>query len=414
MINNKRKNTLLVAVVSVAVFVVASAAMAEESEATGAGWAPAVQQVGSIFRRERPRLVRCDRGRSLSRALAWARPGDTLRIYGTCKESVVIRTDRITLVGANGAAIDGGSYASEAVVLVDGARGVRIESLNVVNGSDQGLLLRRQAQAILEALSLSRNGTVGLSVDRSHIEIDDIILDGNRTGGMDAYSGSTVLARGDISAVNNGGDGFAVNGKSFFELRGATVTASMNGGNGVSIINDSRLQVFSFPEAQGSSITADSNVFAGVALLGSELGVVGSQFFGSGANVISGTNNLIGFFISAGSILSPHATGRFVATGNGTGMTVEDGGSLLVIGGLDVSQNGTGLSAVGAGTLTVVSVPPNPSRATQNELDVEFGFGTRATMQSVDLATIECDGTELVRGTARCPRLEGDPPEQAK
>ena len=408
---NKRKgmSILVFAAVSLVVFAVASVAMAKEPESTGAGWA-SVEKFGSIFRRDRPRFVRCDRGRSLSRALAWARPGDTLKIYGTCVESIVIRTDRITLKGINGAAIDGGSGASEAVVLVDGARGVRIESLNIVNGTDQGILLQRQAEAVLEGLNLSMHGTVGLSVDRSHVEIEDIVLDGNRVGGIDAYSGSTVLARGEISAINNGGDGLAVNGKSLFELRGATVTASMNGGNGVSIINDSRLMIFSFPEAQGSSITSDGNVFAGIALLGSELGVVGSQFFGSGANVISGTNNLTGFFISAGGILSPHATGRFVAAGNNAGMIVEDNASLLIVGGLDLSQNGTGLSAIGAGTLTVVSVPPNPSRIVENDDDVEFGFGTRATLQFVEVGRIACDGTELVRGTAGCPQPEPDVP----
>jgi hypothetical protein len=224
------------------------------------------------------------------------------------------------------------------------------------------------------------------------------VLDNNSSGGMDAYTGSTVVAKGTLSAQGNGGDGLVANGQTFFELRGATVIASGNAGSGVSIINDSRLQIFSFPEAQGSSITADNNGFAGIGILGARLGVVGSQYFGSGANVISASNNIIGFFAPAGAILSPHATARFVASNNGVGMLLEDGASALIVGGLNLTQNGAGISANGAGTLTLVSVPPNPSTVDNNAADFDLGFGTRLTIDGVIHTTLYCDGTALVRG----------------
>lgn len=347
--------------------------------------------------------VRCDRGEKLSKALRRAREHDTIRFRGTCKETVVIKTDNLTLLGIAGASIDGSQAPSEAVVHVDGARGFELAGFTVENGADQGVLATHQAQGRLRELIIQNNGTVGLSVDRSHVEIIDLNLDKNTTGGMDAYTASTVVAKGTLSASNNGGDGLAVNGKTFFELRGATVTASENAGSGVSIINDSRLQIFSFPEAQGSSIHADNNGFAGIGILGSEMGVVGSQFFGSGANVISASNNAIfGFFAPAGAILSPHATAQFNAQGNGVGMLLEDGASVLIVGGLNLTQNGAGLSAHGAGTLNIVSVPPNPSNVDQNQIDFDLGFGTRITTDGVGFTSVSCDDTVLTRGIV-CP-----------
>lgn len=349
------------------------------------------------------RRVRCDHGASLTQALRYAWPGTTLIISGTCHESIEIKTDRITLRGLSGATIDGSSAASEAVVHIIGARGVVLENLIVQNGADQGILASQQAQANLGHLVARDNGTVGISVDRSHLGISDMGLTGNGSSGLDAYTSSTVVLQGQIIATGNGGDGLVANGKSFLELRGAAVTASNNAGSGVSVINDSRLQIFSFPEAQGSTITADANGFAGVGILGASLGVVGSQYFGSGANVITATNNVFGFFMPAGSLLSPHATANFVANNNFIGMLIEDGGNLLVVGGLDVTQNSVGISASGAGTLTIVSVPPNPSTVDTNQTDMALDFGTRMTIDGVTLTSLVCDGTVLVRGTTACP-----------
>ncbi len=365
---------------------------------------PGVSLAGQLaFSLGKGRRVRCDHGASLAQALRYAWPGATLVISGTCRESVEITTDRLTLRGLSGATIDGGSAASEAVIHIKGARGVVLEALTVQNGADQGVLASRQAQARLDDLVVRDHGTVGVSVDRSHLDISGLSLTGNGSSGLDAYTSSTVVLTGQIVAIGNGGDGLVANGKTFLELRGASVTASNNAGSGVSVINDSRLQIFSFPEAQGSTITADSNGFAGIGVLGAAMGVVGSQYFGSGANVITATNNVFGFFMPAGSILSPHATAKFVANNNFIGMLIEDGGSLLVVGGLDVAQNSVGISASGAGTLTMVSVPPNPSAVDANQTDMALDFGTRATIDGVALTSLVCDATVLVRGSAACP-----------
>ena len=405
MIRTKVGTVLVVVGVALVVFFVATAAFAaEDPDRNGVIVATNMDAVASAKSGTWRRTVRCDRGEKLGRILRRAKPGARVRVKGTCTESVTIDVDGLTLIGIGAATIDGSKSRSEAVLLIDGARGFRIENLIVQNGADQGILVQRQAQGVLRNVTATRNGTVGLAVDRSHLEIEDVTLDMNGGGGMDAFSSSTVVAFGDIRANNNTGSGLVANGKTFFEIRGARIVAEQNAGIGVSIINDSRLQIFSFPEAQGSTIHAIGNGFAGIGLAGAALSVVGEQFSGSGANVITASDNgLFGFFMPAGAIFSPHATAKFVASGNGVGMLMEDGANALIIGGLNVQGNGAGISAIGAGTLTLVSVEPNPSTVDANRLDLDFGFGTRATVNGVLATSVMCDGTNLLRGTLACP-----------
>jgi hypothetical protein len=88
-------------------------------------------------------------------------------------------------------------------------------------------------------------------------------------------------------------------------------------------------------------------------------------------------------------------------------VVLSEGASALLVGGLTVEQNQTGLLADGAGTLTLVSIPPNPSSIQNNGgnggTDVDLRFGTRATLVNVAIGTIVCDGTVLSRGTKLCP-----------
>jgi hypothetical protein len=46
------------------------------------------------------RHVNCDmQGRTITKALQTAQPGDTIHVHGTCAETVTITTDRVTLDG---------------------------------------------------------------------------------------------------------------------------------------------------------------------------------------------------------------------------------------------------------------------------------------------------------------------------
>jgi hypothetical protein len=111
--------------------------------------------------------------------------------------------------------------------------------------------------------------------------------------------------------------------------------------------------------------------------------------------------------IAASLVLPPFGTGKFVLEHNTTGLNLIEGAGAVITGGLSVRNNGTGVLADGAGTLTLVSVPSNPSSIQNNNgTDVDLRFGTRATFDGVTIGTITCDTTVLIRdstGSTVCP-----------
>ena len=64
------------------------------------------------------------------------------------------------------------------------------------------------------------------------------------------------------------------------------------------------------------------------------------------------------------------------------------GSGAAIIGGLSVRNNETGVLADGAGSLTFVSVPPNPSAIENNETDVDLLFGSRLTAGGAPLGPV--------------------------
>ena len=87
--------------------------------------------------------VHCETGDTIARALQMALPGTTLQVTGTCKETVTMTTNRLTLDGQGTAIIDGGGGAAP-VVTIDRAQGVTMAGVTVQNGYI-GMLGRRDA-----------------------------------------------------------------------------------------------------------------------------------------------------------------------------------------------------------------------------------------------------------------------------
>jgi hypothetical protein len=104
-----------------------------------------------------------------------------------------------------------------------------------------------------------------------------------------------------------------------------------------------------------------------------------------------------------GVIASPFGAAKFVVENNPLGMQFGQGSSAVIVGGLQVAKNTTGILADNATGLTFVSIPPNPSAIQANGTDVTLSFGTRSTIEGVAIGTIVCDGTVLSRGTKVCP-----------
>jgi hypothetical protein len=331
--------------------------------------------------------------------LARAHPGDTIRVTGTCVERVSIKTDRITLDGQGAATLDGGGgpiAEFDGVVIIDGASGVTIQGFTVQNGPGEGILGTHGAAFSVRNTTVQDNGSTGVVVaEGSTAELTDCSILRNDAG-IDVFTQSSAVLKGSIRTNDNLLNGATVNGTSIIEIRGAQVEASRNGGEGLAAGSNSQLAVFGFAGSQGSTFTIDANGGGGI-LLGDSILNVFSE------STIAITNSPLGILCGAGKIISPFGVGTFVIENNGVGLDFGLDGTALLVGGLTVRNNGTGVRGDGAGVLTFISITSNPSAITGNGVDVDLRFGARATIEGVDVGTITCDSTVLSRGTTVCP-----------
>ncbi len=340
-------------------------------------------------------VVNCHEGQTISKALRKAAPGDTILVNGTCHEKLTITKDRIALDGQGNAILDGGHGTGtdfDGLVIIDGASGVTVTGFTVQNGAS-GIVGRRGASFAVHNTTVQDNTVTGIVVaDGSTADLTDCTMQRNRLG-LDVVTGSSAILKGDINITHNAGNGVDVNGGSVLEVRGATVQASNNGAFGLAV-GSGQLATFNFPESQGSTIIASHNGGGGILLADSTFVIFGNP------TTVTAMNNPVGFFVPGnGHISSPLGRGKFLIQNNGIGMNFGDGSGAVFIGGLTVQNNGTGVLADAAGTLTFVSIPPNPSSITGNTItDVDLRFGTRATFGGVTIGTIKCDGTVLSRG----------------
>jgi hypothetical protein len=246
--------------------------------------------------------------------------------------------------------------------------------------------------------------SVGIALSNSAAEVIDSAIRRNITGGIDAFSSSTVIFRGPIDLSGHvGGIALTLNGNSLAEIRGGHVRAE-NNGQGVVVSARSALVIFGFEASQGTRLTVSGNQGPGIILGGSQLFVAGSTLPPGGIVITSNGNAGPGLLLAENaSITSPFGAATFVVENNPVGMQIGQGSTALIVGGLRVARNATGITADNAGGLTLVSIPPNPSTIQSNRTDVQLGFGTKSTIDGVAVGTIVCDGTVLSRGTKVCP-----------
>jgi hypothetical protein len=360
---------------------------------------PLTSPTGDADSNMRMRVVNCDHGQNLAEALARAHPGDTIRVTGTCVERVSIKTDRITLDGQGAATLDGGGGPTtefDGVVTIDGASGVAIQGFTVQNGPGEGILGWHGAAFSVRNTTVQDNGGTGVAVaEGSTAELTDCSILRNGLG-MDVYTQSSAVLKGAIRTNDNLQSGAEINGTSIIELRGAQVEASRNGTFGFAAGSNSQLAVFGFAANRGNTFTADANGQAGILLGDSTLNLFSES-------TITITNSPLGIQVGAGLIATLPGVGSFVIENNGVGLNFAFDGAAIIRGGLMVRNNGTGVRGDGAGVLTFISIPPNPSAITGNGVDVDLRFGARATIQGVEVGTITCDSTVLSRGTTVCP-----------
>ena len=353
--------------------------------------------------------VDCDGGGpKLSKAIELAQPGDTIEVRGTCRERVTVTRGPLILDGGGNAVLDGagvGPYEKEfnGLITVDGAHGVTIRGWFIRNGTGEGILGTHGANMSIENTVVEQNFT-GIGLSNSAAEVVDIATRFNRIG-LDAYSASTVIFRGEIDISGNTSESLTLNGNSLGEIRGANLQVNNNPAGGVVISAESSLVIFGFKASETSRLTTNNNQGPGIVIGQSQLFVAGAAFAPGGVVITSSGNAGPGVLLVNGNISSPFGAAKLVIENNAVGMQFLQGSTATITGGLNVKNNVTvGIHADNATGLTFASIPANPSAIQSNGItDVRLIFGTKSTINGVVVGTILCDATVLSRGTTVCP-----------
>jgi hypothetical protein len=351
--------------------------------------------------------VDCDGGGpKLSKAIELAKPGDTIVVRGTCRERIKVTKGPLTLDGGGNAILDGAGLGPNeqefnGLLTVDGAHGVTISGWLIRNSTGEGIFGVHGANMVIQDTVVEENFT-GIGLSNSAAEVIDSTTRYNSIG-LDAYSGSTVIFRGEIDISRNTEESLTLNGKSLAEIRGGHVHVHDNVTGGVIISAESSLVIFGFQASQTSRLTTNNNQGPGIVIGQSQLFVAGAGFAPGAIAITSSGNAGPGVLLVNGNISSPFGAARLVVENNPVGMLFLQGSTATITGGLNVRNNIFGIDADNAAGLTFATMPPNPSAIQSNGTDIRLSFGTKSTINGVTVGTIVCDGTVLSRGTTVCP-----------
>jgi nitrous oxidase accessory protein NosD len=320
--------------------------------------------------------VNCDvPGQSITKALTTAEPGDTIRVQGTCEETVTITTDQLTLHGIDNATLKGpGGRPSgevfEGLLNVVGAQGVEIRGFTVQDSPVHGINGRQGAALVVRDTRVLQSGAAGIQVTETSTVrfLGTCEVRGNSNAGITIRRGSSALFLADLVHATHNTWGILVLGHSSLALAGetSTILAEENTLDGMIVADTSDLRL------DGGKITSSRNGSSGLII-------------GGGANLtlFAGTilleNNPAGLVLDVGSTMAVFPTGHLTIQGNTT----------------------VGLSADNRSTMRVIE----GATITGNSTDVVLLFGSLATFIGNTIGTITCDETVLLRGDTgvTCP-----------
>lgn len=349
--------------------------------------------------------VNCDvPGQSLAKALEVSKPGDAIVVHGVCRERITIMDGPLTFEGDGTWVMDGAGLAPNAtefngLIAVDGAQGITVRDVTIRNGSGEGILGIHGASMVVQKARIEHNTSAGLALSNSAAEVVDSTIRHNG-GGIDAFSNSTLIFRGAIDLSQNlEGGGLILNGNTLAEIRGGHLKANNNGGQGILVSTNSTLVSFGFQASQGTQLSTNNNQGIGIVIFNAVF------FAHGGTSVVTSSGNAgAGMILVGGSINSPFGDAKFVVENNPVGIQFTEGAAALVTGGLTIKSNAVaGIQADNAASLTLVSIPANPSTIQSNGTDMILSFGTKSTIDGVTIGTMVCDTTVLSRGTKVCP-----------
>ena len=167
---------------------------------------------------------------TLTQALNTAKLGDTLRITGTCKETVTITTDDLTLEGDNQTVLDGHGTNRD-VLTIDGARRVAIKQMTVQHGAN-GIHITRGATVTIDGVTVQDNADDGMEVGHNATAtIAQTTAQRNADDGFVIDQNATATFTNCI-AKDNHDNGFFVLRAASAQFIGTTMSMG-NGHNGV-------------------------------------------------------------------------------------------------------------------------------------------------------------------------------------
>ncbi len=375
----------------------------------GIGWILAVilALASTALADKNVRKVACDKGKTITKALVKAEPGDTILVTGTCRERVVITTDRLTLDGQGTAVLDGGGVAGqpgsvfEGLLTVDGAQGVVITGLTVQNSPVDGILVQRGAAATVQSTTVQDSADDGIQISEgASAQLTDCTIEQNGELGVvvsfnaqTRFSG-TIISRengshgilisdvaqalfreGTVEVNNNGGAGLLVFAAASARISRAeaTITANANGLDGILLAENAHMRL------SGGVLTANANGRHGIT-------VVGRSTFATGGATVTFTNNARrGMNVGDGSAIIKLPQGSLTIQDNQVAGMVADLDSVVnLLGATMATDNGPD----GAGP------------------DLDLRFGTTASITGENtLDAVICDASVLLRGNTGvvCP-----------
>lgn len=258
----KISTTWLTASVSVVLLTLAVTVRAQAATSAGPVEFGAREGLADSFSAARPQIfvVDCAAGQSLQAALDGAVAGDSLSVFGACKENIVIRKDAISLacqagslitgtigvtlevrghdIRVSGCAVAGGAFG----IAVLGGGSVAL-SKNDVSDALVGIAVGHRSYARLDGNRIERNGmgvviTLGAAADIIGNEIT-----ANRTTSV-LVTGAGAAEMVGNRIKGNGGDGVSTTRTSAVKFSGheffgsAPNEISGNGGDGIGCFSD--------------------------------------------------------------------------------------------------------------------------------------------------------------------------------
>ncbi|MDX1405876.1 MAG: right-handed parallel beta-helix repeat-containing protein [Woeseiaceae bacterium] len=223
---------------------------------------------------------------SLQDAVDRAAEGATITVQGTCTGGIVIRKDRLRIVGESGATIQ---VPADVVGILILGNGVEIRDLNIVGGR-VGIDLFSAASAEISASNILQYTQAGIEVRaNSNATIVESYI--SSPGG--AFAGINLLAGASAQLINTvidhpGGLGLAIAATSSAFLAGNQVL--LPGGSSAAILVTRTAQVAFSPEPGSENTISNPGAAALVCSQTSSIFVGRNQII-DGAVFFSGTGN---------------------------------------------------------------------------------------------------------------------------